>query len=199
MNQKIKILAFIFLILILSATVIGCESLPTDQTLDALIIEDVLFNEETLEQTCPHEEGEDIVKNSPINIPYGFEEALVTKVIDGDTIEIASGERVRFIGVDAPEMGFQSGEYEEGATAATEFVRELIEGRIVWLESDGNNEDRFGRLRRYVWLEIPVDKNNPDEIRAYMLNAILLEQGLAEVAIFGTPRHEGLFRELCQF
>jgi micrococcal nuclease len=93
-------------------------------------------------------------------------------------------------------MGFQGGEYEDGATEATEFVRNLIEGQYVWLEIDGDEEDRFGRLRRYVWLTYPENPNYENTIRQYMINAKLLEQGFAELAIFGTPKHEELFRRL---
>jgi len=117
-------------------------------------------------------------------------EAVVERVIDGDTFVLATGERVRFIGVDAPEIG------EPGADEATEFVRELTEGQTVWLESDGNDFDRFGRLRRYIWLELPTDPTDEEQIRAYMLNALLLEHGLAEVAIFGVVRNEVLFRQI---
>jgi len=125
-------------------------------------------------------------------IPHGLTEAIVARVIDGDTIVLESGEWVRFIGIDAPEIG------EPGADEATEFVRELIDGQTVWLEADGNDTDRFGRLRRYIWLRIPTDTQCEDQIRAYMLNALLLENGLADVAIFGEVRNEALFRELAQ-
>ena len=120
----------------------------------------------------------------------------VSRVIDGDTIVICTGDRVRLIGVDAPEMGFSGGVYEYGATAATEFVRELIDGQMVWLEPDGNDTDRFDRLRRYVWLIDPADTTCENLIRSYMLNALLLHYGHAEVAIFGTVRNEALFRRI---
>ncbi|MCL2839044.1 MAG: BspA family leucine-rich repeat surface protein [Oscillospiraceae bacterium] len=132
------------------------------------------------------------VPPAEIEIPYGLTEAVVARVIDGDTIVLENGERVRFIGVDAPEVG------EPGADEATEFVRELIGGQIIWLEADGNDTDRFGRLRRYVWLRIPTDTQCEDQIRAYMLNALLLENGLADVLIIGEVRNEALFREIAR-
>jgi len=126
---------------------------------------------------------------SPVTVGE-LTEAVVERVVDGDTLVLASGERVRFIGVDAPEIG------EPGADEATEFVRERTEGRTVWLEPDGNDLDRFGRLRRYIWLELPTDSTDEEQIRTYMLNALLLEHGLAEVAIFGVVRNEALFRQI---
>ena len=76
-------------------------------------------------------------------------EAVVVRVIDGDTIDVrlASGEqeRVRYIGIDTPERGecfFQE---------ATEANARLVEGRRVRLESDVSPRDRFDRLLAYVY------------------------------------------------
>ena len=124
--------------------------------------------------------------------PYSLDHAIVTRVIDGDTIELDCGERVRFIGVDAPEIG------EPGADEATQFVRDHVYGQIVWLESDGNDSDRFGRLRRYIWLSYPTDTQEVEQIMTYQLNALLLIHGLAEVMILGSPRNEELFRSIAQ-
>ena len=116
--------------------------------------------------------------------------ATVSRVIDGDTLELSTGERVRLIGVDAPEIG------QPSASEATQFVRNLVEGRTVWLEADGNDTDAFGRLRRYVWLSVPTDVNCEQQVRTYMLNALLLEHGHASVMIIGNVRHEALFRRI---
>ena len=72
--------------------------------------------------------------------------AVVSRVIDGDTVELANGERVRLIGIDTPERDrpyFQE---------AKEKLTELIEGKEVVLEKDISEQDRYGRLLRYVWL-----------------------------------------------
>jgi micrococcal nuclease len=119
-------------------------------------------------------------------------EAFVTRVIDGDTIVLSNGERVRFIGVDAPEVG------QPGADLATHFVRELIDRKIVWLEVDGPDRDRYGRLRRYIWIQEPINVDDPAEIRSFQLNALLLEYGLASVMIIGKVKNEALFRSITQ-
>jgi micrococcal nuclease len=75
-----------------------------------------------------------------------YAEATVTRVIDGDTIEIEGGERVRYIGIDAPEEGEPY--YQE----ATEANRNLVEGKRVRLEKDVEDKDEYGRLLRYVWV-----------------------------------------------
>ena len=159
---------------------------------------------------CGMEDYMPTVHEDPYPIPYeqeyealeteisalGLIEAHVTRVIDGDTIEILTGERVRLIGVDAPETGFNDGTYEVGATEATEFVKSLIEGQTVWLETDGNDRDRHDRLRRYVWLQVPTDTQDEAQIRRYQLNAMLLENGYADILIVGNVRNETLFRQL---
>ena len=73
--------------------------------------------------------------------------ALVTRVIDGDTIEIEGGYRVRYIGIDAPEKA------EPYYWEALQANRDLVEGKKVWLEKDVEDRDRYGRLLRYVWVD----------------------------------------------
>ena len=109
-------------------------------------------------------------------IRYALTPATVTRIIDGDTIELSTGERVRFIGVDTPERG------EPGADEATAFVTDRIINQLVWLEPDGNNTDVYGRLRRYVWIRYPSDTSDSSQIQSYMLNALLLSNGLADVS-----------------
>jgi len=121
-----------------------------------------------------------------------FEQAQVHRIIDGDTIDVLMPneeiERVRFIGVDAPEMGRFGVEEgaEIGAIEARDFVARTIPvGSTVWLESIGNDRDRFDRLRRYVWTELPnveVDNGNISQLRQSMtINGLLLHYGYAVV------------------
>ena len=76
-----------------------------------------------------------------------------TRVIDGDTIELEGGERVRLIGVNTPEKNDARAEVRQLAAAATEFTRRLSEGRRVRLEYDRERQDRYGRTLAYVFLE----------------------------------------------
>jgi len=115
-----------------------------------------------------------------------YEAARVVRVVDGDTLIVAIDgldKRVRLIGVDAPEIG------EPGGDEATQFVRDLVEGQTVWLSGSGNDVDRFGRLRRYVWLQEPADQNCEEQIQAFKLNALLLVHGHAAVMELGGAAH----------
>ncbi|MEW6033688.1 MAG: thermonuclease family protein [Chloroflexota bacterium] len=69
----------------------------------------------------------------------------VVRVIDGDTIVISGGATVRYIGIDTPERGEPY--YQE----ALEANRRLVEGKSLRLERDVSEEDRYGRLLRYVY------------------------------------------------
>ena len=87
---------------------------------------------------------------------------LVQRVIDGDTVVLADGERVRYIGMDTPERG------ERLFDEATAYNRRLVEGQRVGLLKDQSETDRFGRLLRYV---LAGD---------ILVNAELVREGLAE-------------------
>lgn len=79
---------------------------------------------------------------------------LVTRVIDGDTIEIETGERIRLIGIDTPENVDPRKSVQFFGKEASEKAKEMLEGKTVRLESDPtqDNKDKYGRLLRYVFL-----------------------------------------------
>lgn len=79
----------------------------------------------------------------------------VTRIIDGDTIEVeidGNRERVRYIGMNTPELRDRRPEVRELAVAATEANARLVAGRTVRLELDVEKRDRYGRLLAYVWV-----------------------------------------------
>lgn len=77
----------------------------------------------------------------------------VARVIDGDTIEIGGGEKVRYIGMDSPEMALDGKPADCWAQEATEKNRELVSGKIVELRKDVSDRDKYGRLLRYVFVD----------------------------------------------
>ncbi len=82
--------------------------------------------------------------------------AKVVRVIDGDTIEVAirgSLYKVRYIGIDTPETVHPQNPVEYFGKEATRKNRELVEGKIVRLEKDVSETDKYGRLLRYVWVD----------------------------------------------
>jgi endonuclease YncB( thermonuclease family) len=102
-------------------------------------------------------------------------DALVTDVVDGDTLHVLihnKKETVRLVLVDTPETKHPTKPIEPFGPEASQYVKDLLEGKEVKLEQDVSTKDRYGRLLMYVWLN---DR---------MVNEILLERGLARVAVF---------------
>lgn len=101
-----------------------------------------------------------------INNVSEMETALIVQVIDGDTVELANGERVRYLGIDTPETG------EYYFLEATARNKELVEGKVVELEQGERDKDAYDRLLRYVYVD------------GTFVNAELVAQGYAVSFIF---------------
>ena len=83
------------------------------------------------------------------------EEALVVRVVDGDTIVVDRGrgdERLRYIGMDTPETVKPGSPVEWMGREASAANRALVDGKTVVLEKDVSETDRYARLLRHVWL-----------------------------------------------
>lgn len=76
----------------------------------------------------------------------------ITRVIDGDTIEIEGGERVRYIGIDTPETLDPRKPVQCFGVEASNKNKELVERKMVRLEKDITDRDKYNRLLRYVWV-----------------------------------------------
>lgn len=94
----------------------------------------------------------------------------VVKVIDGDTITLENGEVVRYIGIDTPETTHPSKPVQCFGKEASEKNKELVEGKMVRIEKDVSERDKYNRLLRYVWVgEIFVNDYLVREGYAYAL------------------------------
>src|SRR3990172_9662373 len=104
-------------------------------------------------------------------------EGTVLRRVDGDTIHVQVNghvEKVRYIGVNTPEIHHPRKGEEPGGRDAREVNRRLVEGRSVRLEPDVQERDRSGRLLAYVWLR-------RDDGGEGMVNAELVRLGYAQV------------------
>lgn len=81
---------------------------------------------------------------TPTPTPVPQTRFLVTRVIDGDTLELGTGQDVRIVGIDTPEVG------ECGYDKATANLAYLVQGKTVLLTKSDEDTDRYGRLLRYV-------------------------------------------------
>jgi len=86
------------------------------------------------------------------DIKNNNDEFLVARVIDGDTIEIETGETVRYIGMNTPETAHPKKPVECFGKEASARNKELVEGKKVRLVKDVSERDKYGRLLRYVYV-----------------------------------------------
>lgn len=96
------------------------------------------------------------------------DEIIVKRVVDGDTIELSNGQKVRYIGIDTPESVDPRTSPQCFGKEASAKNKELVEGKKVRLVKDISETDRFGRLLRYVYLENTF------------INEVLVKEGFAK-------------------
>jgi micrococcal nuclease len=102
----------------------------------------------------------------PFGRNYNYTNILVKRVVDGDTLLLESGERVRLIGIDTPEMhdsdkltrdskrsGVNASKIKAMGRKSYEFTKKILEGKRVSLEFDVEKYDKYKRLLAYVYLE----------------------------------------------
>ncbi|MDY6890283.1 MAG: thermonuclease family protein [Pseudomonadota bacterium] len=83
-------------------------------------------------------------------LPGGFH-AEVAQVYDGDTVRLSSGERVRLIGIDTPEIGRDGRADQPGARAAGRWLEQRVQGQQVYLLPGVERRDRYGRLLAHLY------------------------------------------------
>jgi micrococcal nuclease len=130
----------------------------------------------------PWEEG-----NGPDSAPRSAT-ALVTRVVDGDTIEVRTGgeaEDVRLIGIDTPETVDPDSPVQCFGPRASRFTHRLADGRRVRLVFGVERRDAYGRLLAYAY------------IGHRFVNAELVRRGLARtLSISPNTAHRALFERL---
>jgi micrococcal nuclease len=111
--------------------------------------------------------------------------AKVIRVIDGDTIELEGGVKVRYIGIDTPETVHPSKPVQFMGKEASAFNRQLVEGKDVRLEYDVQRTDKYGRTLAYVY------------VGDTFVNAELVKQGYAQImTIPPNVKYQDLFLKL---
>lgn len=101
-----------------------------------------------------------------------FQLMRVSRVIDGDTIELADGSIIRYLSMDTPETVKPDSPVECMGPEASARNKQLVDGEIIEILSDKQDEDRYGRKLRYVF----ADK--------VFVNAQLVWEGLARATIY---------------
>lgn len=122
----------------------------------------------------------------------------VARVIDGDTIEIETlptgtqtVQTVRYIGIDTPELHHPKKPVQCFGYEAMVKNKELVEGKMVRLEKDVSETDKYKRLLRYVYL---TDETSTKS--ATFINEVLVREGYAHAATFPPDvKYQNLFLE----
>jgi micrococcal nuclease len=130
------------------------------------------------------------------SLPPGLTAATVTRVVDGDTIEVEIGGQeytLRYIGINTPEMVDPRRPVECFGHEASDFNKQLVLGATVGLEKDISETDQFGRLLRYVWL----GGSSTGSGQAGMVNATLVREGYAQASAYPPDvKYQDLFSSL---
>ena len=133
-------------------------------------------NEETLNNTeIEKQEREQLAKR------FNLEAVTVERVVDGDTLKLTDGRRIRLIGINTPESTKRTEKYGK---EASQYTTSKLSGKQVWIQKDISETDRYDRLLRIVWVDIPTDDLDENEIRTKMFNADLVINGYAEPSTF---------------
>ena len=110
---------------------------------------------------------------------------LVKRVIDGDTIELSTGERVRYIGIDAPEISRVNHLVKELGKKIKARNEALVLHKQVSLIFDVQRKDKYGRLLAYVY------------VGDTFVNAELIREGYASASPYPpNTRYASIFKEL---
>lgn len=142
---------------------------------------------------------EDFSLKIPFGRAYDYSDILVSRVIDGDTIILESGERVRLIGIDTPEMHDSNKLYRDSKNSkqdissikkmgrlSYQFTKNLLEGKKVKLEFDVEKFDKYKRILAYVYLKDGT-----------FVNAQIVKEGFASLMTYPpNVKYAYLFLEL---
>ena len=135
----------------------------------------------------------------PLGRTYNYSDVLVKRAVDGDTLLLETGERVRLIGIDTPEMHESKKLYrdaerskqdvsaiQEMGRKSHQFTKGLVEGKQVSLEFDIEKYDKYGRLLGYVYLKDGT-----------FVNAEIVKQGYASLMTYPpNVKYADLFQKL---
>ncbi len=108
----------------------------------------------------------------------------VIRIVDGDTIVIEGNKKLRYIGINTPESVDPRRPVQCLANEASQRNKELVEGKLVTLEKDVSETDKYGRLLRYVYVD------------GVMINKQLVQEGYALASAYPPDvKHQSELKE----
>ena len=108
-----------------------------------------------------------------VNINPGYDFYTVKTVYDGDTVLLEDGRKIRFLGINAPEVQHRDKMADAGGEDAKAWLINKLQGAKVRLESDFEETDKYGRTLAYLFTE-----------KKEHINVSLVKAGLAAMSIY---------------
>lgn len=163
-----------------ASTKLANEKAETEKKVKA---EEARLAEEKAKAEKEEQEKQEAAKTSQEELAksMGLELITVGRVVDGDTIVTSDGRKVRLVGVNTPESTTR---HEEYGKEASNYTTSKLNGKQVWIQKDVSETDRYSRLLRIVWLSVPTNEMDENEIRTKMFNADLVLNGYAEPSTY---------------
>ena len=172
----------------------GCAGGDSGKPLEEQLVDDVAAGVEAYDSALEalgmdpagDLRGEEVSEGLRHPVQTDLTRVTLERVVDGDTIAVemnGTRERVRLIGINTPESVAPQEERntEEGHDASA-FLEEFVQpGDELWLMFDTDPTDKYDRLLAYVWVAVPDDFTDPDEVAAKMLNGYMANEGYAVV------------------
>lgn len=113
----------------------------------------------------------------------------VRRALDGDSLLLVDGRRVRLIGINAPELGGDDKPEQPLARSARTLLANLTAGQRVTLELETEPHDRHGRLLAHV--RLPDGRNAAEVLlRHGLVWAVAIPPNIREVARFSAAEDE---------
>ncbi len=168
MQRKSSLGGIFLLFLLLCAIISFIQPDTATNTEDTISTEDTFpYTENTISST------EDITPPEDTNI-WAEDTLICTEIIDGDTCRLETGETVRLIGIDAPELS------QPGGKESHEYLAHLILNKGITLKKGYEDRDKYNRLLRFVYI---------DDV---CINEEMIRQGYAEARYMSSedPRRE---------
>ena len=130
--------------------------------------------------------------------PIGeLQSAEVSKVVDGDTVWLVDGRKVRLVGINTPELGFKGRSSEPFADSSSDALRRILADKSeIYLQLGEQSKDKYGRVLAYIYVDqVYVDEAHVT--KKVSVQALLLEEGLAfPITIPPNTRYTDCFQQL---
>jgi endonuclease YncB( thermonuclease family) len=116
--------------------------------------------------------GEGCLAQAP-KPPKDARKVTVSRVVDGDTVELSDGTKVRLIGMNTPESVDPRRPVQAFGKEASNYAKTLLEGKQILLDEGRTQKDKYGRTLAWLWL-----------LDGRFVNALLVRDGYAQVYTF---------------